>query len=221
MNQPGVISIDVGGTLIKSGMPSLTTLLVALSPLSAAEARSALRQTILVRPALDEDVVAETCSALRLRHDQFPRSFRPPPPKPVPGAEVAIAELSCLAPVVTLSNVTCLELGLDCLFHVRTFRSCDLGHAKPDARAFAAVAREYGVDIGHVLHVGDDWECDAAGAVAAGAGAVWLSFGRHAPPFPPDDSRSRILIARDLADAVSRITARFPCRAATRLEETR
>ncbi len=49
------------------------------------------------------------------------------------------------------------------------------GAAKPDARIFARLLAEAGVEAHQVLHVGDDPVTDVAGAMRAGMQAVWLN----------------------------------------------
>jgi FMN hydrolase / 5-amino-6-(5-phospho-D-ribitylamino)uracil phosphatase len=56
------------------------------------------------------------------------------------------------------------------------------GAAKPDARIFARLLLEAGVEAHQVLHVGDDPHADVAGAMNAGLHAVWLN--RDAKAWP-------------------------------------
>jgi FMN hydrolase / 5-amino-6-(5-phospho-D-ribitylamino)uracil phosphatase len=49
------------------------------------------------------------------------------------------------------------------------------GAAKPDARIFAQLIREAGVEAREVLHIGDDPHADVIGAVQAGMQAAWLN----------------------------------------------
>ncbi|MGC1524196.1 MAG: HAD family hydrolase [Steroidobacteraceae bacterium] len=49
------------------------------------------------------------------------------------------------------------------------------GCAKPDARIFARLAREAGVEAARVLHIGDDPLTDVVGARQAGMQAVWIN----------------------------------------------
>jgi FMN hydrolase / 5-amino-6-(5-phospho-D-ribitylamino)uracil phosphatase len=49
------------------------------------------------------------------------------------------------------------------------------GAAKPDARIFAHLLREAGVEPIEVLHIGDDPLADVVGATRAGMQAVWLN----------------------------------------------
>ncbi|MEP6886514.1 MAG: HAD-IA family hydrolase [Gammaproteobacteria bacterium] len=56
------------------------------------------------------------------------------------------------------------------------------GAAKPDARIFARLLAEAGVEARQVLHIGDDPVTDVAGAVQAGMQAVWLNRDGRAWP---------------------------------------
>jgi putative hydrolase of the HAD superfamily len=63
------------------------------------------------------------------------------------------------------------------------------GAAKPDARIFAHLLAEAGVEAHEVLHIGDDPVTDVVGAMQAGMQAVWLNrhsraWPRHLPPPP-------------------------------------
>jgi putative hydrolase of the HAD superfamily len=63
------------------------------------------------------------------------------------------------------------------------------GAAKPDARIFARLLAEAGVEAHEVLHIGDDPVTDVVGAMQAGMQAVWLNrdaraWPQHLPPPP-------------------------------------
>lgn len=65
--------------------------------------------------------------------------------------------------------------GLAGWFEPRTFlTSGDLGFAKPDPRAFAALAAAMDLPAERILFVGDHTEKDIAGARQAGLAACWL-----------------------------------------------
>ena len=53
--------------------------------------------------------------------------------------------------------------------------SAEVGVAKPDARLFTAALSLAGAHASEALHVGDSFEEDVEGALAAGLGAVWLA----------------------------------------------
>ncbi|HEX3140470.1 MAG TPA: HAD-IA family hydrolase [Rhizobacter sp.] len=93
----------------------------------------------------------------------------------------ALAALERLAqrfPLLALTNGNAdLErIGLSKFFQGSvTARS--LGVAKPDPRIFHHACERLGCAPEHVMHIGDDYELDVAGAVKAGLQAVWLRRG--------------------------------------------
>ena len=101
--------------------------------------------------------------------------------KPIAGMFELVAALSARGvPVGIISNSEGRlaelvdELGYRALFPV-IVDSGRLGIDKPDARIFQHAADELGVALGELVHVGDAWEADVLGALAAGAHAVWFS----------------------------------------------
>ena len=182
-----LISVDVGGTLGYSTGQGLIVRLAQLSPLPTVEARRVARHQLHTVPEISEAVVADVCTALKIPLAMFPRKPVETGFRLAPNATAVIRELSYYGIVVTLSNVICLEtnnLDWRALFSPwlsDCFASCNIGYSKPDPRAFQTVASAYGMDTSHMLHIGDDWECDIIGAVSAGAHAVWLSGGRPVP----------------------------------------
>ncbi|MEG1734740.1 MAG: HAD-IA family hydrolase [Comamonas sp.] len=100
--------------------------------------------------------------------------------------EDALPTLQFLAahwPVVALSNgnADVHVVGIGQHFHASLSASLS-GMAKPDVRFFHAAAEAAGVAPEHVLHIGDDAELDARGAMDAGMHAVWLNRGGVAWP---------------------------------------
>jgi HAD superfamily hydrolase (TIGR01509 family) len=82
-------------------------------------------------------------------------------------------------PVISITNTARREAtwrrffssrGLGRIRHVVT--SCELGIAKPRPEIFLEAARRLGVAPEEILHVGDRWELDVDGAIAAGCGAA-------------------------------------------------
>ncbi len=102
-------------------------------------------------------------------------------------ALTALERLSQRYPLLALTNGNSdLErIGLSTYF-----KGCvtarGLGVAKPDRRIFHHACEMLGCEPSQVLHIGDDYELDVAGAVQAGLQAVWL---RRAPP--ADDLQER------------------------------
>lgn len=70
-----------------------------------------------------------------------------------------------------------------------------LGQAKPHPATFRAAAEAAGVDLAHMVHVGDDPHSDVAGARALGVRTVWvnraeLAWPEGAGPAPRHEIRS-------------------------------
>ncbi len=90
----------------------------------------------------------------------------------------ALRMLSARFPLVALSNgnADVHRIGIAGFF-VASLSARELGLGKPDARAFHAAAASAGVSVNEVLHVGDDIELDALGALRAGMQSIWLNRG--------------------------------------------
>ncbi len=78
-------------------------------------------------------------------------------------------------------NADLARCGLAGLFDGHITAS-GVGAAKPDARIFARLLRDAGVEPIEVLHIGDDPLADVIGATRAGMQAVWLN--REARQWP-------------------------------------
>ena len=76
--------------------------------------------------------------------------------------------------------------------------SAEVGIEKPDPTIFGLAASRLGVRANELLHVGDAWAEDVAGARAAGARAVWLS----SSGLPPAWEAGAVDVIRDLAELV-------------------
>ncbi|MGH3427063.1 MAG: HAD family hydrolase [Mycobacteriales bacterium] len=208
--RPQVISVDVGGTLGYGKGPGLTSTLEQYSPLPAVQVRTIIREHLHTAPELTEQVVVEVCAMLDIPTRLFPYELAGSALHLFPDAIPVLKALGNLAPVVTLSNVTRMELdtNLTCPelspWVVDQFPSCGTGYAKPDRRAFEIVGLQFGVDMSNTVHIGDSWECDVLGALTVGATAIWLSGGRPVPASHGIDI-SGVLVARDLNEVVTYI----------------
>lgn len=61
----------------------------------------------------------------------------------------------------------------------------DAGAAKPDSAMFTMACRQIGIQANELAHVGDEHETDIAGAINAGAVAVWMNrLGQEIPQSP-------------------------------------
>lgn len=73
--------------------------------------------------------------------------------------------------------------------------SADVGVRKPDPRIFHEAARGLGVPASKLLHVGDRWELDVEGAIAAGCGAALYRGLWHRYPaglYPPTETPTAV-----------------------------
>jgi len=207
---PALVTIDVGGTLGTTDRPGVASALVAASPLDQQEAVRVVREVLHTASAIDDELIAELCGALAIPETAFPRSVPAAPLRLFAGTPAALQEISSYLPVVTLSNVSCVEADPDRLAQMLApwvaghFPSCIIGFAKPDRRAFEAVADHWGISTGRIVHIGDHWECDVLGAIGAGAHAVWVSGGR-AIPRAHTLVGSHVRVASDLADAARHV----------------
>lgn len=117
-------------------------------------------------------------------------------------AAPALQRLAARYPVCTLSNgnADVHQVGIGQWF-VGTVTAKALGVAKPDARVFAAACQTLRCEPAAVLHVGDDLQLDAVGALRAGLPCAWVH--RDAEPvtaladWPVDETRPQ-LVVRDL-----------------------
>ena len=82
---------------------------------------------------------------------------------------------------LTNGNADLAAIGLAGCFEAIVYAR-DVGAAKPDRRMFDAVLARMGCPADAVVHIGDHPELDAAGARAAGQGAIWLN--RFADDWP-------------------------------------
>ena len=83
---------------------------------------------------------------------------------------------------LTNGNADVNRLGLGDLFNLSVSAE-SLGSAKPDPGMYEEACRLAGVDATQLAHIGDEPETDIAGALAAGATAIWMNrFGRSADP---------------------------------------
>lgn len=200
---PLLISVDVGGTLGHVEGPSLAAILAAASPLDPHDARRVVRDKLHAAAEITDTVRDEICSDLKISPSSFPTPVSASPLRLFPDTVDTLRQLNDYGIVITLSNVTGVEADTDELRRLCApwvaahFPSYRLGYAKPDPRAFRTVAAHYRLDARHLVHIGDDWECDILGATAVGATAIWISGGQ---PVADDQPRagSRVLVAEDL-----------------------
>lgn len=204
--RPALVSVDVGGTLGISPRPGITAALVAASPLPRPDAIRIIRQRLHTVPAITDALIAELCEALDMPVTAFPYGHEAAPLELFPLAPAALKKISALLPVVTLSNVACVDAASEQLRELLSpwvsdfFPSHRIGYAKPDPRAFTTLAARCGVNPGRIVHIGDHWECDVLGALHAGAHAIWIS-GDRTPPSAGPIVTSNVQVATDIGAA--------------------
>jgi len=107
-----------------------------------------------------------------------------------PDVEPALRALRQQYQLASLSNgnADLVRIGLAEMFTV-SLAAGVLGVAKPDVRAFTAVAMAIGCEPAEILYVGDDPEADVVGARRAGLRTAWMNrFHRSWPAaLPPAD----------------------------------
>ena len=128
--------------------------------------------------------------------------------KPIPGMFELVRELrqqGVSVGIVSNSEGRLAELVAE-LGHAKLFPviadSGRLGFEKPDRRIFDWAARRLGTTSTEIVHVGDAWEADVVGALAAGGRAIW---------FAPADDREleRRVLSANSADQVRGALAAF------------
>ena len=157
--------------------------------------REVLRQ--LLRAAGDDPALAEPAFEVFYRERQRVTLFDDALP--------ALDFLAARYPLIALSNgnADVGQVGLARYFRAAV-SAASAGVAKPDARIFHTAAEAAGVTADAVLHIGDDAELDAAGALRAGMQVAWLN--RDGGAWPPAHADAPQAMVRDLA-ALCRLLA--------------
>lgn len=122
----------------------------------------------------------------------------------------ALKETKKLARVALLSNTQSYDLefieqlGLAELLPQR-FLSAELRALKPEAQAFEIVQKRLGLFPGELAMVGDSWNADVQGALAAGWTALWIN--REQRPRPEASPEAELVEIRDLSQVPAAIAA--------------
>jgi putative hydrolase of the HAD superfamily len=119
-----------------------------------------------------------------------------------PETAEALQETRAIARLGLLSNTQSFDLGfLERLEITRLiparFLSAETGFLKPETGAFEAVQKKLGLFPGQMAMVGDSWNDDVQGALAAGWTVLWLN--REGRPRPEHDPEADLVEIPDLS----------------------
>lgn len=127
-----------------------------------------------------------------------------------PEALAALEEVRHCARVGLLSNTQSFDmdfldrLGITERIPAR-FLSAHTGFLKPSPDAFRSVQRQFGLFPGQMAMVGDSWNDDVQGALAAGWTAIWVN--REGRPRPDVDPEADFLEVTDLSQVSQAVLA--------------
>jgi putative hydrolase of the HAD superfamily len=134
-----------------------------------------------------------------------------------PEAVDALAGARALARLALLSNTQSFDLDLlDRLGLAEAIRvrglSAELGAVKPEPEAFDALAKRLGLFPGNLVMVGDNWNDDIEGALAAGWTAIWINrAGKPRPDHDPEAELVELPDLRQVPEVVERLQAGYRC----------
>lgn len=103
---------------------------------------------------------------------------------------------------LTNGNANLGTIGIAHHFEV-SLNAGTIGCAKPDVRAYGALARALTLDPAHILFVGDEPQADVAGPRNAGMRTVWVNRGGNAWPA---DLRTADHVIADFHELVTLVT---------------
>lgn len=180
-----LVCFDVGGTVAINEAGAITEQLASVHQISLAEARAVVAPAKVRRESLTAlatrichergraDLLERTVDVLHRAREELSQPILDPA---ATGVSRTLVEQG--HQVAYLSNVigACAAPAGDLLKGLLgpVFLSCDLGVAKPDRRAFEAVAAELCAEMSDTVFVGDALDTDVLGALSAGAHAVHL-----------------------------------------------
>lgn len=208
-----LITVDVGYTLGTSAKPGPPMLLRELA--AAPEFADEVDRNILhVSPAVTDEVKAVVCERLLIDPGHWPAEWPVGGFTAYPGTGAALARLAALGPVVALSNISVLsgprrmaDLRSQCGAHLAAvYTSYRLRARKPQLRCWTTVARDFGVHVGDIVHIGDRVPQDILGALHAGCRAAILTNTRGVPVEEAVRDDPRVTVVADLAAAADVLT---------------
>lgn len=193
MNQPRLAAFDLGRTLAYTcgDGPSLGEQLTEASPLHPRRVAKIVRTYLHSVATITPQMCTKVSDLLQIDPGLL-ENYRSPGLKLLPATRPLLERMRALGiPVVIISNgceldrddavVVRRELG-DLLAGI--YLSREQGIAKPDRRIFELAAREQGIPVSDMVHVGDKLLDDVQGALHAGARALWVNP-HHATTYLP------------------------------------
>jgi FMN phosphatase YigB (HAD superfamily) len=216
-----LITTDVRDTLGIFTKPTVKQILFDLSGIPAVEDKAQIvgevaRRFLHTTPELTDEVIWDVCGALLIDRRDWPDPWPRGGFLPYPYTNQVLAELSQIAPVTALSNLSILgatrmdDLDRYCgqyLDDIHT--SYDMRRRKPDPRLWLDIADIYRIAADEIVHIGDRWVHDICGAYHAGAHAIHVTGTRddHHPIPPHDELGGRVAVVTDLRDVPAVIRA--------------
>ncbi|QWF85895.1 HAD family hydrolase [Amycolatopsis sp. CA-230715] len=208
-----LITVDVGDTLGSFDRPGTPEVLreVALAPDHAAEVD---RNILHVVPELTADIAELVRERLLISASDWPQRIRPTGGfTAFPGTLAALQKLAALAPVVTLSNASCIagprrmsDLVDQCgQYLAEICTSYQLRAKKPQRRCWTTIAAKHQVPVGAIVHLGDRVDDDIVGALVVGCRAALLVNTRDVDVPDEVQNHPRVTVVSDLASAAERL----------------
>jgi len=123
-----------------------------------------------------------------------------------PETEAALQALSARLPLLAVTNGNADLSRMPIARHFEgTVSARELGIGKPDRRIFEAACERLACEPHEVMHVGDDWQLDVEGALAAGLHAAWLRREDAEAPAGQRREGERLWIVSDLQQFAQRL----------------
>lgn len=184
-----LITVDVGHTLGEFDRPGTADILreIAEAPTHAAEVDRTLLHVV---PELTPGIARHVRELLLIPDHAWPDTWHTGGFTPYPGTLAALPRLAAIAPVVALTNVSCIagprrldDLQLHCGQYLDgVFASFQLGARKPQPHGWHTIAATHGIRVSEIVHIGDRVDDDIRGALAAGCAAAVLVTTRETLP---------------------------------------
>ena len=176
-----ILSFDIGGTLLKGNEQGFCSFLCNSLGFTVESIRSLLEQYFLT----SSKTISQSLSGfydelgIPLSERKYPENDN----QPSKLFDDVLANLRLASDkgfrLISLSNCTQWEaekplpVKLDDLLET-SFRSFEIGWAKPNVEAFEWVEASLGLDSKEFIHIGDSWKAEVVGALTSGWKAIYL-----------------------------------------------